>query len=101
MIINNGQNTGLSLPSVDRSLGSPDVPPAPPPQSEHPKSVSPLDDSIALSVASRLIEQISHATEPARTARILELKTAIEKKQYGIDPFIVSHALVEAELQGR
>jgi|SRR5690348_11876548 anti-sigma28 factor (negative regulator of flagellin synthesis) len=101
MIINNGQNTGLSLPSVDRSLGSPDVPPTPPPQSEHQQLVSPRDDSIALSVASRLVEQISQATEPARTHRILELKTAIEKKQYAIDPIIVSHALVEAELQGR
>ena len=100
MIINNGETPGLSLPGVDRTLGSPDVAPATTTTPQSVQQTSPLDDSIALSVASRLIEQVSNATEPARTARILELKTAIEKRQYSIDPLIVSHALVDAELRG-
>lgn len=99
MIINNGETPDVSLANLGRALGSQDVP------ATHTAPPSPapavLDDRIALSMASRLVQQSSGTGDAAQLARILELKTAIENGQYSIDPLAVSQALIEAELMGR
>lgn len=99
MTIKNGESSDVSISNLERALGSQDVKIT----NSAPGSPNPaaLDDRIALSMASRLVRQSSTAGEADRLARILELKTAIQKSQYSIDPLAVSHALIEAELLGR
>jgi len=99
MTINNGETPDVSIANLARALGSQDIIAT----NNVPASPTPtvLDDRIALSMASRLVQQSSTEGDSAQLTRILELKTAIEKGQYGVDPLIVSHALIEAELQGR
>lgn len=99
MTINNGETPDVSIANLARAIGSQDLHTA----NNVPASPTPivLDDRIALSVASRLVQQSSSAEDPAQLARILELKTAIQNGQYGVDPLVVSHALIEAVLQGR
>ena len=104
MTINNGEPPDVSIANLARAIGSQNLnAPNNVPASNAPASPIPtvLDDRIALSMASRLVQQSSIESDSAQLTRILELKTAIEKGQYGVDPLIVSHALIEAELQGR
>jgi anti-sigma28 factor (negative regulator of flagellin synthesis) len=67
---------------------------------EAPKVPIPVSDQIALSLATKLLQQASTAGEGARLDRILQLKTAIVKEQYRYDPLAVGHALIEANLLG-
>jgi anti-sigma28 factor (negative regulator of flagellin synthesis) len=67
---------------------------------EAPKVLTPVNDQIALSLATKLLQQASSAGEEVRLQRILQLKTAIVKEQYRYDPLAVGHALVEASLLG-
>jgi anti-sigma28 factor (negative regulator of flagellin synthesis) len=76
------------------------APPEAPVTIEAPKIPIPVSDQIALSLATKLLQQASVAGEGARLDRILQLKTAIVKQQYRYDPLAVGHALIEAHLLG-
>jgi anti-sigma28 factor (negative regulator of flagellin synthesis) len=99
MTIKNGTAVDVSASNLDRTLGSHEVQSA---ETLQPPTKIPVavDDRIALSMATRLVQQTLEGTDPGRLDRILELKTAIQKHQYSVDPLKVSHALVEAELMG-
>src|ERR1700693_4673095 len=60
----------------------------------------PVNDQIALSLATKFLQPAANAGEQVRLERILQLKTAIVKEQYQYDPFVVGRALVEAHLGG-
>lgn len=60
----------------------------------------PVNDHIALSLATNLVQQVGQAGENSRLNRILELKHAIQVQQYVVDPMAVSHALIKAHLLG-
>jgi anti-sigma28 factor (negative regulator of flagellin synthesis) len=60
----------------------------------------PVNDQIALSLATKFLQQAANAGEATRSERILQLKTAIVKEQYQCDPLVVDRALIEAHLQG-
>lgn len=104
MIVKNGDTPDLSGVSLDRAQQSREVSHAAPPESpvtiEAPKVLTPVNDQIALSLATKLLQQASSAGEEVRLQRILQLKTAIVKEQYRYDPLAVGHALVEASLLG-
>lgn len=104
MIVKNGETPDLPGVSLDRAQQSREVthaaPPESPAASEGPKASIPVNDQIALSLATNLLQQASTAGEQARLDRILQLKTAIVKEQYRYDPLAVGHALVEAHLLG-
>jgi len=104
MIVKNGDTPDLSGVNLDRAQQSREVTHAAPPEapvtSEAPKVPIPINDQIALSLATKLLQQASTAGEGARLDRILQLKTAIVKEQYRYDPLAVGHALVEAHLLG-
>jgi anti-sigma28 factor (negative regulator of flagellin synthesis) len=104
MIVNNGDTPDLSGVNLDRTQQSREVTHAAPPEapvtSEAPKVPTPINDQIALSLATKLLQQASTAGEEARLDRILQLKTAIVKEQYRYDPLAVGHALIEAHLLG-
>jgi len=76
------------------------APPEAPATSGVPKAPIPVNDQIALSLATNLLQQASNAGEQSRLDRILQLKTAIVKEQYRYDPLAVGHALIEASLLG-
>jgi anti-sigma28 factor (negative regulator of flagellin synthesis) len=99
MTIKHIESPDVSNASLQKATGHDDVSTTPPTQQVPPAES--LDDTIALSVASRFVRASEGAGEGDRLARILELKTAIQKNQYAIDPLAVSHALIAAELQGR
>ena len=99
MTIKTTDSPDVSNANLERTLSAQEATPTH--AAQQPPEPPVLDDRIALSMASRLVQQSETAGESARLTRILELKTAIQKNQYGIDPLVVSHALVEAELQGR
>ena len=104
MIVQNGDAPDLSGVNLDRTQQSREVthavPPEAPVTSEAPKVPVPINDQIALSLATKLLQQASTAGEQARLDRILQLKTAIIKQQYRYDPLAVGHALIEAHLLG-
>ena len=104
MIVKNGETPDLSGVSLDRAQQSREVTHAAPPEAPvtnvAPKAPTPLNDQIALSLATKLLQQASTAGQEARLDRILQLKTAIVKEQYRYDPLAVGHALVEAHLLG-
>lgn len=104
MIVKHGDTPNLPGVSLDRAQQSREVSNAAPPEapvtSSAPKVAVPLNDQIALSLATKLLQQASSAGEQARLDRILQLKTAIVKEQYRYDPLAVGHALVEASLLG-
>jgi hypothetical protein len=104
MIVKHGDTPDLPGVNLDRAQQSREVtqaaPPAPPATSEAPKVPTPVNDQIALSLATKLLQQAPTAGEQSRLDRILQLKTAIVKEQYRYDPLAVGHALVEAHLLG-
>jgi len=104
MIVKHGEAPDLSGVSLERAQQSREVsqaaPPVTPATSEAPKASVPVNDQIALSLATKLLQQASTAGEQARLDRILQLKTAIVKEQYRYDPLAVGHALIEAHLLG-
>ena len=85
MTIKNGTAVDVSASNVDRTLGSHEVQSA---ETLQPPTKIPVavDDRIALSMATRLVQQTLEGTDPGRLDRILELKTAIQKHQYSVDP---------------
>jgi len=101
MTINSGDTPEVNALNVDRSSGSLPVDNSSVPQTVYPPDPITVDDRIALSVATDVVKQTATIGEQARMARVMELKTAIEKNQYVIDPMAVSHALIKAELMGR
>jgi len=101
MTINSGDTPEVNTLGVDRSAGSQPAENSSVPQIVVPPNPTTVDDQIALSVATNVVQQASSIGEDARITRVLQLKTAIEKDQYVIDPMAVSHALIESELQGR
>jgi anti-sigma28 factor (negative regulator of flagellin synthesis) len=104
MIVKNGDTPDLPGVNLDRAQQSREVTHAAPPESpvtiEAPKAPTPVNDQIALSLATKLLQQVSTAGQQARLDRILQLKTAIVKQQYRYDPLAVGHALIEAHLLG-
>lgn len=60
----------------------------------------PVNDQIALSLATTFLQQAANAGEQVRLERILQLKTALVKEQYQYDPLVVGRALIEAHLRG-
>jgi len=104
MIVKNGESPDRPIINLERTQQSREVSNAAPPQapvsSAAPKTPTPVNDQIALSLATNLLQQASHAGEQARLDRILQLKTAIVKEQYQYDPLAVGHALIEAHLLG-
>jgi anti-sigma28 factor (negative regulator of flagellin synthesis) len=98
MTIKNVESPDVSNANLQRTTGSENVSTSTTQQSSTPAA---LDDSIALSMASRLVKQSETAGDTERLTRILQLKTAIQKNQYSVDPLAVSHALIEAALLGR
>jgi hypothetical protein len=104
MIVKNGETLDVSAVNLERTQQSREVihaaPPEPPVMTEAPKVPIPVSDQIALSLATKLLQQASTAGEGARLDRILQLKTAIVKEQYRYDPLAVGHALIEANLLG-
>jgi len=104
MIVKNGDSPdrpGINLERAQQSREvSNAVPPEGPVSSEAPKAPIPVNDQIALSLATKFLQQASKAGEEARLDRILQLKTAIVKQQYQYDPLVVGHALIEAHLLG-
>lgn len=101
MTIKSGETHEVSGLNVDRSVGSHPVETASVPKTVVPPNPITVDDRIALSVATNVVQQASSIGEEARLARVLQLKTAIEKNQYVVNPRAVSHALIESELSGR
>jgi anti-sigma28 factor (negative regulator of flagellin synthesis) len=104
MIVKNGNNPDLPGVNLERAQQSREVSHAAPPEipvtSGAPKAATPVNDQIALSLATKLLQQASSAGQEARLQRILQLKTAIVKEQYRYDPLEVGHALIEASLLG-
>ena len=104
MIVKHGDAPDLPGLNLERTQQSREVShavaPEAPVTSEAPKVPIPINDQIALSLATRLLQQASTAGEQARLDRILQLKTAIIKEQYRYDPLAVGHALIEAHLLG-
>ncbi|HEX4593408.1 MAG TPA: hypothetical protein VH157_03990 [Bryobacteraceae bacterium] len=104
MIVKHGETPDLPGINLDRAQQSREVsqaaPPVSPATSGAPKAPIPVNDQIALSLATKLLQQASSAGEQARLDRILQLKTAIVKEQYRYDPLAVGHALIEASLLG-
>lgn len=99
MTINNGDTTDVAGLSLDRTIGSREVDTKVTAQPAH-TEVEPIDDRIALSIATKLVQQATLAGEQARLNRILELKNAIQTRQYIVDPLAVGHAVIEAHLLG-
>ena len=105
MIVKHGDSPDLTgAKSLDRAQQSREVSqavlPETPATSTAPKVPLPVNDQIALSLATKLLQQASNAGEQYRLDRILQLKTAIVKEQYQYDPLAVGHALIEAHLLG-
>jgi len=104
MIVKNGDSPDLSGINLERTQQSREVsnavPPETPATSAAPKAPIPVNDQIALSLATNILQQASKAGEQARLDRILQLKTAIVKEQYRFDPLAVGQALVQAHLLG-
>lgn len=100
MRIDNGDKPDVNVTNLDRTLESQDVSPAATAAEAAAKDSIPVDDRVALSLATNLLQQASQADSSARLARILELKDAIQKNQYRVDPMKVSRALIEAQLLG-
>jgi anti-sigma28 factor (negative regulator of flagellin synthesis) len=99
MTIKNVESPDVANANLQRTIGPEDV--STTTHTQQASTPEPLDDSIALSMASRFVKESASAGEGDRLARILQLKTAIQKNQYSVDPLAVSHALIEAELLGR
>ena len=104
MIVKHGNIPDLPGINLERAQQSREVsnatPPEAPVNSEAPKVPTPVNDQIALSLATKILQQASKAGEEARLERILQLRTAIVKEQYRYDPLAVGHALIEASLLG-
>jgi anti-sigma28 factor (negative regulator of flagellin synthesis) len=104
MIVKNGDTPDLPGVNLERTQQSREVSNAAPPEapvtSEAQKLPTPVNDRIALSLATKLLQQATTAGEDVRLERILQLKTAIVKEQYRYDPLAVGHALIEASLLG-
>ncbi len=104
MIVKNGETPDLPGVNLERTQQSREVSgavtPEAPASSAAPKAPTPVNDQIALSLATNLVQQASSAGQQARLERILQLRTAIVKEQYRYDPLAVGHALIEANLLG-
>lgn len=104
MIVKHGETPDVSAVNLERAQQSREISNATPPEStvvnQEPKVPAQVSDQIALSLATKLLQQASTAGEEARLQRILQLKTAIVKEQYRYDPLAVGHALIEAHLLG-
>ena len=104
MIVKHGETPDVPVVSLDRTQQSREVHNAALPEnsvaSHAPKIPTPVSDQIALSLATRLLQQASKAGDDVRLERILQLKTAIVKNQYRYDPLVVSRAVIQARLLG-
>jgi anti-sigma28 factor (negative regulator of flagellin synthesis) len=103
MIVKNGETPDVPVVSLERAQQSREVSNAQPEKSvtsNAPKVPAPVSDQIALSLATRLLQQASKAGDDVRLERILQLKTAIVKNQYRYDPLVVSRAVIQARLLG-
>ncbi len=103
MIVKNGETPDVPVVSLERTHQSREVSNAQPENSvasHAPKLPAPVSDQIALSLATRLLQQASKAGDDVRLERILQLKTAIVKNQYRYDPLVVSRAVIQARLLG-
>lgn len=99
MIIKPGDTTDVTTSSLQRSAATREAAPRAS-ESQTVQSAVPLSDHIALSLATNLVQKVNQVGEAARINRILELKHAIQVKQYVVDPAAVSHALLQAHLLG-
>ena len=102
MIVNNGESAnapGLSLerPQQLHEITNPTEIAS---QTTATNAPVPVTDQIALSLATKFLQKATNAGEEVRLERILQLKTAIVKKQYQYDPLVVGRALIEAHLRG-
>jgi len=104
MIVKQGDTPDVAGANLERTQQSREVSnaatPEVPASSAAPKAATPVNDQIALSLATNLVQQASTAGQQASLERILQLRTAIVKEQYRYDPLAVGHALIEAGLLG-
>jgi anti-sigma28 factor (negative regulator of flagellin synthesis) len=102
MIVKNGETATVPSPSLEHSHQSHEISSAMRSISEsNATNVSvPVNDQIALSLATKFLQQATNGDEAARLERILQLRTAIVKEQYQYDPLVVGRALIEAHLRG-
>src|SRR6202043_4043152 len=79
MIVKNGETPDLPGVNLERAQQSREVSsavtPEAPASSAAPKAPTPVNDQIALSLATNLVQQASNAGQQASLERILELKT--------------------------
>lgn len=101
MTVNRGHPTETAGLGLDRATAAREAAQSAAAESKPVQPAStPVSDHIALSLATNLVQQASSAGDKARIERILELKHAIEARQYRIDPLAVGHALIKAGLLG-
>ena len=102
MIVENGEKANVPSPTLERSQQPHEISSATEnaSASNTTKIAVPVDDQIALSLATKFLPQAANAGEAVQLERILQLKTAIIKGQYQYDPLVVGRALIEAHLRG-
>ena len=102
MILKNGEIVNVPSPNLERPQQSQETSSATEIASNsNPTEVPALvNDQVALSLATKFLQQTAIAGEGVRLERILQLKTVIVKEQYRYDPLVVGRALIEAHLRG-
>src|SRR5438046_819303 len=102
MIVKNGETPNVPSPTLESSHQSHEVTSATEIASDSnaTKISVPVNDQIALSLATKFLLQAANAGGEVQLQRILQLKTAIVKEQYQYDPFVVGRALIEAHFRG-
>ena len=100
MIVNNGETANAPGPSLERHQQTHEITTETGFKSNATKASIPVNDQIALSLATNFLQQAANPGEDARLERILQLRTAIIKDQYQYDPLVVGRALIEARLRG-
>jgi len=102
MIVKNGETANVPSPSLERSYQSHEITSVSESASDSNTTnvPVPVTDQIALSLATKFLQQAANAGGEVQLERILQLKTAIVKEQYQYDPLVVGRALIEAHLRG-
>jgi anti-sigma28 factor (negative regulator of flagellin synthesis) len=102
MIVNNGEIANIPRLSPERPQQSRDIDRATVITSDSSATNAPVpvNDQIALSLATKFLQKATNAGEDVRLERILQLQTAIVTDQYQYDPLVVGRALIEAHLRG-
>ncbi len=102
MIVNNGESANAPGLSLERPQQSHEItnPTETASDSDTTKISVPVNDQIALSLATKFLQQAATAGGEVQLERILQLKTAIVKGAVSVDPLVVGRALIEAHLQG-